>query len=212
MHFCLLFLLFLPKDKLISLLASHKCEDTKTWRWDPSCPRSHCIMVAGVSHQLLWVVQQRKTCSSVMCYCHHCTVFQIHSVIIKSSCCLWQAKAMEEEAGPNWLLVLQTPMPLHREELGVSLAVDAPAFWEDTENCGTSILWWFFPDLGVTCKETSKRWESQGEKNSYSPGALAGCGGTWGGHGAKSPKPIHSALSTLWVLLPSSLTLPQLAW
>lgn len=32
----------------------------------------------------------------------------------------------------------------------------------------------FFPYLGVTSKETSKQWESQGEKNGYSPGALVG--------------------------------------
>lgn len=156
--FCLFFLFLLPEDKLISLSALHKCEDTKTQRWDQSCPRSHCINYHGRSCSSVAVSgpAEENVVQHHMFYYHHRTVFQIHTVIIKSSCHLWQAKAMEKEAGPNWLLVPQTLKSLQREELGVSLAVDAPGFWEGIANCGTSILWQFFPDLGVTCKETSK--------------------------------------------------------
>lgn len=113
-------------------------------------------------------------------YYHHCTVFQIHTVTIKSSCHLWQAKLTEKAAGPSWLLVPQTLKYLQEEELVMPLAADAPSFWEDIANCGTSILWWSFPNLEVTCKEKSKWWESQGEKNSYSSGAPVGEIRMWG--------------------------------
>lgn len=216
-HMYFLFLLLLPpKYRSISLSALHECE-TPRHRDGSGLTQGHTaqIIMSRVTHQLLWGIAEENVVQHDMLHYHHGTVFQIRSEITKSSCHLWQAE--ESEAGPNWLLVLQTLKSLQREKLGMSLAEDTPGYCEDITNWGTCILWLFFLTLGsharkkLVGKQRGKEqlflWGPDRRKKNVGAPGMAMEQKTW-----NIFSPICSVFSTLWVLLPSFLTLPQLAW
>lgn len=122
-------------------------EDTKTQRWEWSYPRLHCTNYHDKSHSwVLWGTAEENVAQHPVLDYHHGTVFQVHPVITKYSCYLWHAE--QTEAGPNWLLVLQTLKSLQKEKLEMSLAEDTPGYCEDITNWGRCILWLFFLTLG----------------------------------------------------------------
>lgn len=164
------------KYRSISLSALHECPHTQTeWEWSYSS--SHCTNYRGKSHSSVAVRNSRGKCYPVSYvglpswHCLSCPSCD-HQILLPS------LTAEETEAGPNWLLVLQTLKSLQKEKLGRSLAEDTPGYCEDITNWGTCILWLFFLTLGHM--QGNNWWESKGGKNSYSSGALTEGIRMWG--------------------------------
>lgn len=177
MYFLLL-LLLLPKYRLISLSALHECEDTKTQRWEWSHSRSHCTNYHVKSHSSVAVRNSRGKCGPA------------RYVALPSWHCL---------SNPFWDHLILLPSVTNRRNRGwsklTSGATDTEVLakgetWDVTGWRYPRLLWRYYklrhmhivailPDLGVTCKEKNW-WESKGEKNSYSSGALTEGIRMWG--------------------------------